>query len=271
MPPPPKLLQLPPQPPLEMWRPPPPLSPPPKLPQLPPQPPQLCLYRHRRPSSRCRLGPRLCCGVPHRRCSRRLRFFSPHSFACFAAAANSPVAASAHACAVASPAAVVAAAQAPSAAASAPSALLVSPPPPKLQLLHRPPLVLWRAPPPLSPPPKLPPSAPPQVPQLCLFHHRRPRACCRLNPCLCCGVPRRRCRRRPSSLSPHSFACITSNEFIVLHTIKQQRFTSARSKRALNTRTQTQKRAQLATHLERAEQRRTRKEQQHTRGKRPFL
>ena len=53
----------------------------------------------------------------------------------------------------------------------------------------------------------------------------------------------------------------------VLHTIKQQRFTQARNKRALNTRTQTRKRAQQATHLEQAARRGMRKEQQHTREK----
>ena len=97
---------------------------------LPPQPPQLCLFHRCRPSSRCRLGPLLCCGVPRRRPSSLSCRLSPRSFACFTAAGQAPVAASAPSYVVASPGA----AQAPSAAASAPAALLVSPPPAKLPL-----------------------------------------------------------------------------------------------------------------------------------------
>jgi hypothetical protein len=63
---------------------------------LPPQFPKLCFFHRRRPSSRCRLGPRLCCGVPRRGCRRRPSSLScrlsSRSFACFTAAGQAPVA-----------------------------------------------------------------------------------------------------------------------------------------------------------------------------------
>jgi hypothetical protein len=59
---------------------------------LPPQPPQLCLFHRCRPSSRCRLGPLLCCGVPRRRPSSLSCRLSPRSFPCFTAAGQAAVA-----------------------------------------------------------------------------------------------------------------------------------------------------------------------------------